>query len=388
MATLDFSGGEEPTVGMELELQLLDAATFDLSPGILPLLARHRTDDALKPEYFQSAVEICSPPFATTVELEKWLISVARDIRSDCAELGMRISGGGTHPFCSRPVVVTPLPRYLGLAEAYGHLVHHQITFALQVHVRMPDGDTAMGVMRRMIPCMPALVAVAANSPFWRGVATAFASYRRRVVAASRSYGMPPSFAAWDEFDAFMTAAQRVGMAESVKDLHWDIRPQPELGTIEIRAADAPSTLERAVAIAAFLRALAVYLARTTERELHPRVPRTVPWWLARENHFRASHRGLSAHYVRNQEGSVTPMHVIAHELADLVAPIADELGDGEALAAFLASLSAAPGYAEQRAAFDRSGAAQGVAKYLAMRFDDDLARYADEAAPPGVPRS
>ena len=103
-----------------------------------------------------------------------------------CEELQMGLCSAGTHPFCRRLALITPLPRYQKVESDAGILSHTQITYSAHVHVGMASGDEAMHVMSRLIPAVPVFMAMSANSAFWRGHDTGHAAYRHRILAAAR----------------------------------------------------------------------------------------------------------------------------------------------------------------------------------------------------------
>jgi carboxylate-amine ligase len=122
----------------------------------------------------------------------------------------MKLCGAGSHRFSGRLALISPVPRYRRLGKVAGYLGHNQITFATHVHIGMRSGDEAIAAMCALKPDLPILIAVSANSPFWRRYETGYASYRLRILAAARSYGLPPSFEDWGQFCEFFETAQGV----------------------------------------------------------------------------------------------------------------------------------------------------------------------------------
>lgn len=291
-APIPFRRSELLTLGAEWELQLLDRKRLDLSNKILHLLKAFPEANWVKPEFIQSCVEITSPVCSDADQLYQSLKAVLSRLRERAGALGLRLCGGGTHPFCRRLALITPLPRYLQQKRRYGLLARSQITFATHIHLGLPDGETAIRLMRRLRRFLPLLVGLSAASPFWRGYETGFASYRLRILAAGRSYGLPPDFESYEAFCRFFELARRTHMFETFRDPHWDLRPHPDFGTLEVRIMDSQLTLEEVVALATFLQTLAGELL---ERE-PPLSP--LPWWLEKENLFQASRGGLLARAV------------------------------------------------------------------------------------------
>ena len=193
-------------------------------------------------------------------------------------------------------------------AEAYRS--HTQITFATHVHIGMRSAEEAISVMKKLKPYLSLLMGLSANSPFWQGHATGYASYRHRVLATTRSYGMPPSFSSWDEFVHFYHLANQAGVYESINDIHWDIRPRPHLGTLEIRIMDAQSSIHDAILRAAFLQALVAYLRQQPTIYQH-QAEYEYDYWIQKDNLYQASHLGLDANHIDHTTETVTNLRQV-----------------------------------------------------------------------------
>jgi len=315
---LIFQPSESLSLGVEWELQLLDVTDLDLAPRVLPVLEIFPDNPWIKPEFIQSCVEINSKVCMDFVQLENHLSEVLADLRARCKSLGLCLSGAGTHPFCRRLALITPLPRYLRHEATYGYLARTQITFATHVHLGMPDGETALSLMRDLKAYLPVLIALSANSPFWRGYETGFVCYRQRILASGRSYGIPPAFSDWKQFCRFFQVAHRAGVFEQIGDIHWDLRPQPKLGTLEVRVMDSQSCLRDVVALAVFVHALSRYLVCTPKDDRPEILPAPLPWWLEKENYFQASRLGVMASYI-DAQGCVRPLAEIVEILFELL---------------------------------------------------------------------
>ncbi|HEX7046068.1 MAG TPA: YbdK family carboxylate-amine ligase [Gammaproteobacteria bacterium] len=342
---MKFTQCSEPTLGMETEWQLVGRDTLDLVSGVVPLID-HMADAAnVTSEYMQSAVELNSPVCNNATELRHEVQALVRRVQQTATDLDMRLLGAGTHPFSERLADVTPSPRYRGIEKSSGYVSYEQLSFAAHVHIGMPSGDDAMRVICGLIPCLPALIAVSANSPFYRGADTDFASYRLRVLAQGNRYVTPPYIHTWQRFCDAFSASQRAGIFKSIKDAHWHIRPQPDLGTIEVRIMDAQFTVTQAAMLAAFVRALAVSILRDEE----PDIPATLPWWLEMENRYRASQHGMNAQYIMNERGETGPLRELVAALIEKVFPVAESLGDAEEITMLQRRLDSELGYHVQR---------------------------------------
>ena len=258
--SIEFQPSPEFSVGIELEYQLVHRESWDLVDGVLPLLELSSNRTNIKPEFIQNTVEIASSPCINVDELATHVFPLVHRLVSDCNSLGLRLCGSGTHPFNSARASITPLPRYLEMLKSSGAWLHNQITFATHVHIGVTSGDEAVGLMTDLKPYLPLIIAMTGNSPFWRGEDTQFAAFRHRLLAPSRSYGLPPDFGSWRAFQRFYRAMITSGRMRHIDDMHWDIRPRPHLGTVELRVADAQTRVAEALALAAFVRALAQFV--------------------------------------------------------------------------------------------------------------------------------
>jgi carboxylate-amine ligase len=370
---MEFLGCKSYTVGAEWELQLLDIDSLDLAPGISTVLQSFAQNEHVKPEFFQSCVELNSPIATCSTEIKAHFLSLTRQVLRSCQSHGMDLAGSGTHPFCRRLALVTPLPRYKLLASEHGYLGQAQIAFATHVHVGVKSGDEAIRTMRYLTPCLPLIIAIAANSPFWRGHETGYASYRRRLLAASRSYGIPPYFGSWQEFEQFFQMAMRTRSIRSIKDIHWDIRPHPDFGTLECRVTDAQSTVTDVAFIAGLVRVLVAWIGATSRKNIEASVPRRLSSWIDRENHFRASHWGMEAELIHNESGETRPIHGYLGKLAKGVTDTANEIGE-EHIVKRLADIALeTPGYIQQRVVYQERNNARDVVDAMRHKLHTEL---------------
>jgi len=349
---MEFTPSPRFTVGMELELQLLDADTLDLADGIVRLLDLYPGSKHIKPEFIQNTVEIASPVCSSLAELERHMRNCVDELKDRCSRMGMRLAAAGTHPFSRRLGLITPKPRYQQMEQEHGHIAHTQVTFATHVHVGLGSGDEAIALMREAKAYLPVLIALSANSPFWRGYDTAFAAYRHRILAASRSYGIPPNFDDWAAFTDFLAVTKHAGVFDDVHAIHWDLRPRPNWGTLEFRVMDAQSTIDAAMAVAAIARFLTYYLNTIPAEQRRARLPRTLPWWLEKENYYQASRLGRAARFIADAAGSVLPLSTVIDETLLALEPAAMELHETNYYQRLLAFSRAPLGYEQQRQYF------------------------------------
>ncbi|NJD07248.1 MAG: glutamate--cysteine ligase [Methylococcaceae bacterium] len=281
------------TLGVELELQLISNRDFDLTRAASDLLAGLRNDTEhgeVKLEITESMIEINTRPRSDIAGIREDL-AVLRDLLvHHCAQQNVSVSGGGSHPFHHWPERrICPGERFEQLHARYGYLAKQFTVFGQHIHVGCQSGDQAIWLIHALQRYVPHFIALSASSPFQNGTDTTFESSRLSAVSAFPLSGqIPSSVMSWDVFLAYIEMLKDCGVAESIKDLYWDIRPKPEYGTVEIRVCDTPLTIERAVGLAAFAQCLTHYLLRV-EPGIDPQLHELV----ARFNKFQACRYGF-----------------------------------------------------------------------------------------------
>lgn len=367
---MEFEPSSPFTLGMEMEFQLLDSESMDLVYRASPILEKYQGDEHVKPEYQENTIEVTSGIFKDVDGLKDDMTRRIAALVRTSAEFGIKLCGAGTHPFSTRLAIITPSPRYLQMKEDEGYLSRTQVTFATHVHVGLPDGETAVRIMHELKAYLPMFIALAASSPFWRGHDTKFASYRHRILAATRSYGIPPNFSSWDEFCDFFSSMKRAGAYETINDIHWDIRPRPHLGTLEIRAMDVQPTVAEAGALAAFVRAVTLYLERTRQADRPTCMPTPLRWWLEKENHYQASHLGISAQFISNNAGDSRELSVVFADVIREIEGVAVEAGDGRHMARLRAMVETGLSYARQRETYQSTRSFEKVLLELNQKLE------------------
>ena len=288
--TLSFVSNDAPTIGVELELMLVDPATQDLAATAVEIESRTRTAgmaDCVKLEITQSMIEINSSVHAGVAPLQEELHDIAPRLSSIAAGCGTRIAGGGTHPFHRwQERRISPTARFHELASRYGYLSKQFTIFGQHIHVGCGNGDDAVRAIQVLGRFIPQFIALSACSPFHRGVDTSFDSCRLNMVAAFPLSGRMPPVDRWRDFEAFYQRLVAIGVVSSLKDFYWDIRPKPAYGTLEIRVPDTPLDVETAADLAAYAQLLVVW-SRTLE------VPRWLDDFVYRHNRYQAARFGF-----------------------------------------------------------------------------------------------
>jgi carboxylate-amine ligase len=203
------------------------------------------------------ATDVCSGHIEALVHLRE-----LRDALCAAADrLDVGLCGGGTHLFNARPAVPrTPGPQPHTLAQLWTDLGRQCAVFGQHVRIGCPGPDQALVLMQGLGRFVPHLIALAASSPFEAGVDSGFDSVRQRTLSALPLVGRAPFVLRWSEFEAEFERKARTGVVEGLDDVHWDLCPQPAEGAIELRVLDAPLTVEKAAALAAYVQCLARWL--------------------------------------------------------------------------------------------------------------------------------
>lgn len=330
---LEHSFNDTPfTVGIEEELMLLDPDTLDLSHGIEEVLAAVPPDreGQVKPELFQSVLEIATMPSGTVAEAAAELGELRQLVREIADEHGMLVGAGGTHPFarCDDQRIVDR-DRYRELAAELGFIADRELIFGTHVHVGIDSPDKAIYVADGIRRYLPLMLALSSNSPFWEGRQTGMQSARTPVFRAFPRVGVPPHYGSWEIFSVRVEQMMRSGAIDDYTYLWWDVRPHPNLGTVETRIFDQPTQLDHTVAFAALTQALAYRMAETYEAG-EPLFE--VPWELIDDNKVRAALRGMEGELLDLSQGTHVPATELAARVLEEVRPGAEVLGCGELL--------------------------------------------------------
>jgi carboxylate-amine ligase len=327
-----------PSLGVELELQIVDDGTLALQPGIDAILdgLPGGLEDSVKHEFHACCVEVSTSVCGSVGEVRRDLGVKLAGMADNAARRGLLLAWGGTHPFSHwRDQALTPDRRYRELADLYQETLLRQLTFGLHVHVGVESGDAAVRACDGIRGHLPVLLALSANSPFWCGRPTGFQSHRLEVMGSIPGGGIPPRLGDWDAYGRLIEHLTRCGQIKSPKDLWWDARPSPALGTLEVRIFDMPPGLESVLGLTALIQCLVHLLASPNapgRREAQPAAPPTAEQEQARtlvlqQNRWLAARYGLDAPLIDCATGRKAPARVLARELIDRLMPIARELG-------------------------------------------------------------
>lgn len=354
------------TVGVEEEYLLVDPVSRKLSPSADKVVAGAcgELGDRVSTEITRYQVEGRTDPHTDLAALARQLRATRGSIARAAGRLGLHIVSSGT-PVLGHPVPppFTGGPRYAESLAQFRALDHEQSTCACHIHVGVPDLPTALRVSNHVRPWLPALVTLAANSPFWGGQDTGYASWRTLVWGRWPVSGPPPFFESQSHFEDLVGDLIATGTTLDRGGVYWDIRPSHHVPTVEVRVADAASTVDDTVLLAGVVRALADTALRETAAGLPP--PRPEPEIL-RAACWRAARDGLGGAGIDLSTRRLVPAAAQVDRLLDRTRPALERHGDLPLVSAAWARLRAhGTGADRQRAAFRRHGNPVDVVDHL-----------------------
>lgn len=369
--TLTFHPSSAMTIGVEVELQILDRDTLDLTPGAQPIFERLGGERRnIKAEIFQAMIEIntgiCRDVGQVRLDLEREIATV----RAACDGLGLELASAGSHPFARYDErILYPAERYQHLIDRNRWIARRLMIFGLHVHVGMRDGEHAMAMTNGMLRYLPHLLALSASSPFWQGSDTGLASSRITIFEALPTAGHPCTFGSWAEFQSVYDSLVASRAISSVKDLWWDIRPHPDYGTVELRICDSLPTISETVAVVALVRAIYAWL---DEQHRSGRRFLPLPDWILRENKWRASRWGLEAEIVLDETGRTDYLRSQIETLLEALKPYAAPLGCAAEFETAALMLRRPGSHQRQRMVLAQRGSPRSVAEALVEEFRTD----------------
>ena len=316
-------GRSQPfSVGLEEELFVLDAATLEPSPCPPELLDGTR----FKAELFTSMFELNTSICGTVEEAVAELGQLRLEARRRAASAGLELAAAGTWPTAvAEEQEITPKAGLKAFATYAGPSARRQYCSGLHVHVGVASPEECMGRLEAVLPWLPVLLAVSANSPYERGAETGLASTRAELLALLPRSGAPPAFGSYDAWATFAERLVTLGLADDLMRLWWDVRPHPRLGTLEVRVPDQPTTLAATAAFAALVQALVVACEPATgpaDRGLYA------------QNRWAAARFGPGAILVHPDGERACPAVDLLREVVELVGPTARRLGSDGLLGA------------------------------------------------------
>lgn len=235
-------------MGAELEVQLVDRENFSLSDSSDIVLRNlpSELEGIVQPEVLTSMVEIVTPVCEKPEEVVHYIKKSLMEIDRIGENFGFRVCALGTHTFAKKEEThITAKERYLRLLQELQILLRQFLIYGLHIHVGFPDKESAVRAYNTVINHLPIFLGVSASSPFFYGEFTGLHSYRTKIFEQLPRAGIPEYFDKFSQFEDLYFQLKEGGFIESIKDIWWDVRIHPDLGTIELRVCDSNPEIER-----------------------------------------------------------------------------------------------------------------------------------------------
>src|SRR3954471_2452427 len=350
---------DRTTPGVEEEYLLVDGEGLPVARSA-QVLARARgngLDDAdLQHELLEVQVEVATPVCSELAEAGEHLTSLRSGLAAAAAASGCRLAPVGAAPLApddAGEVPVTDGPRYRTMLEQAPALVEEQLINGMHVHVGVPDRATGLAVLAAVRPWLPVLLALSANSPFWRGRDSGFASFRAVHFARWPAEGPAPVFASALDYELRVEALLATGAVRDRGQLYWHARLSEHVPTVEVRVADVQLEPGSAVVLAGVIRALVV----TALASPPPAPADQVPIELLRAATWAAARHRLDGDLVDPLSGRARPAKDVVAVLLDHVRSALDGAGDRDRVETHVAQLLAGGnGATRQRSALRENG--------------------------------
>ncbi|HVC42580.1 MAG TPA: glutamate--cysteine ligase [Candidatus Saccharimonadales bacterium] len=375
MTHIEFVSSPRPTIGVEMELELIDRDTRELVRGAHEILGEmgegyEAGHPKAKQELLQSTIEIitgiCDDAAAAVADLAGTLA----ELREHTEPRNLEVICSGTHPF-SDPALqeISPDPRYLRLVNEMQWPAKQMQIFGIHVHVGVRSGEKAIAMVNALSTYIPHFLALSASSPYWMGHDTGMASWRSKVFEGLPTAGPPWHLSGWPQFEQLMDTLISSHTIKTIREVWWDIRPHPSFGTVEIRVCDGIPTLREVGVVAALSQCLVHQFDTMIDRGYTLPTPRA---WLVRENKWRAARHGLDASIIVDEGGTTVPLRQAIRELVEDLTPVAARLGCSDQLRGAVEIMDRGSSYIRQREIVAAGGSLVDVVDSLITELHAD----------------
>lgn len=379
-----FHGSERPTLGVEVECQVVDEsgglATDTAATKILAELGR---DDYFKHELLECTVEVITDVCPDVDAVRADLRGKLDHLIEASGNLGYRVMCSGTHPYSSwTDQTLSPDPRYHRLIETCQWTARRLLIFGIHTHVGVGSGEEAIAIGNSLGTFIPHFLALSSSSPYWQGRDTGLASARSKIFESLPTAGLPYQMDNWGQFQRFMRTLIGAGTIRSIREVWWDIRPHPGFGTIELRICDGIPSLDELCAITALSQSLVVWLGERYKAGLSLPDHRA---WTIRDNKWRAARYGVDAEIIRDEEGNLMSLRRSISDLVERLEPTADRLGCRSDLLKVSSILERGTSATRQREAYARDRNLSRVVDLLVAEMKHGVAPLPDTNLPGGT---
>jgi carboxylate-amine ligase len=364
-STIAFKTSSPFTLGIEIELQILDSENLNLVPRAPEILAMvpDTLKDRIKPEFIRSMIEVNTDVCSDMEQVRVSLTQLIRQAESLADKKGCLLFATSLHPFSRHSdQELSDHPRYARIMDDLQLVGRRFITQGLHVHVGMSDRDAAIRVCDSIRLFLPILLALTCSSPYYEGVDTGLQSYRAKLFEALPLAGMPDQLESWDKYLEMVRLLSNTGIITGVRDLWWDVRPHPDFGTIEIRICDLPSTFTEILAIVALVQGLVAEMTQS-DRHLNPNMQ------VLKSNKWQAARYGLAGTFVYPLLQKRISMQEAAGEIFSKVKTTMEKLGTSHYLTDLQNIIASGTSSEHQRKIFTEQKDFSAIIKELHPKF-------------------
>lgn len=344
------------TMGIEEELMICSSETLELAQAIERILGALPGDvrGEVKPELMKSVLEIATEPCPDVPSAGRQLRELRHTVIDSAAELGLVIGASGTHPSARyEEQEIVEHPRYRELVRELGWIARRELIFGTHIHVGVDDPEKAIYIADGIRGYLPLLLGMSSNSPLWGGRVTGMMSSRTPVFRSFPRVGIPPYYGSWEIYSHRVEQMMRGGAIEDYTYMWWDVRPHPNLGTVELRVFDQQTRVDQTIGFAALTQSLAHRFAALYDDGV-PSVEH--PWELIDDNKVRAALVGIEGKLIDFDRGIEVPGTEMARGVIDELREHAQQLGCEDELAGLEDLISQGTGARRQLDWFDDHG--------------------------------
>tara|TARA_Y100001956_G_scaffold74998_2_gene82558 strand:- start:3503 stop:4630 length:1128 start_codon:yes stop_codon:yes gene_type:complete len=334
MKEVVFNPSEKPTVGVEIEAQLIDKESGNLVNVAEKIINEYGDEERVKHELYLSTVEVTSSPYLNTEDTYEELSKILNKVLEIAKEENAGLISAGAHPFAlyEDQNITQVNPRYQEFADTYGWAVLRLLTFGMHVHVGMNSKEKAIAVHDEVRKYLPLILAMSTSSPFWRGRDTDLYCARLSIFQGLPNTGLPEPYYTWKEYEQSLQTLIKAGVIKpdvAYRQVWKDVRIHPEYGTVEIRIADSMPSLIDTVAVATFVQALCIKIGEDWEKG---RLGKPTPTWLVENNRWAVIKEGLNAEFIIDSSGETKPITLVIKEIIESISSVAEGLGSRDNL--------------------------------------------------------
>ncbi len=367
------TGIEIPTLGVEEEYQVVNAASRELESDTSKLLAEGAAlyGAHIRPEFHSPVVEVVTGVCNNAKEVNEQLTELRRTMVALAKKQSLLIVSASTHPITHwRDVSYTHSERYLQITHDLGDVVRSNLIYGMHCHVGIRDQEARIHVMNAARLFIPHLVALSVSSPFWQGRDTGLNSSRTAIFRRFPRTGMPDYFNNWGEFEQYVNLLIETKSIDNAKRIYWDLRPHPFYPTIEFRACDLPTRVRETVGIVALIHCISTRLLNLYRNNMGYRLYRRA---FINENMYRAYRYGINGEFIDFLNRKTVSIRDSIRELIDSLSDEIRLLNCESEIAEVFRILEHGTSADRQRRVFAETSSLQAVVDHLARETAEGL---------------